>query len=204
MRKITVDNIMAKTPCDEYPRERVEGLWGSRESLTLTEILNLNTPARDRVWMVLQSLSKEENEHFARWSALQVTHLWDCPDVVKQYLETGDKSIRDAAWNAARAAARTAGRDATWAAWNAWGARASARASARAAADAAWDAWNAACTAADAAWNAAWSTWSANWATRFDAKKSDWEAAHAAAHAARGEEHQKQVEKLREMLECTK
>jgi len=211
MHKITVDDIMAHYPCDEYPRERVEELWSGKESLTLTEILNLNTPARDRVWMVLQSLSKEENEHFARWSALQVTHLWDCPDVVKQYLETGDEELRDAAWNAARAAARTAGRDATWAAWNAWGARAawnaahaSARASARAAADAAWDAWNAACTAADAAWNAAWSTWSANWATRFDAKKSDWEAAHAAAHAARGEEHQKQVEKLREMLECTK
>ena len=32
----------------------------------------------------------------ARWSALQVIHLWDAPDVVRQYLETGDESLRAA------------------------------------------------------------------------------------------------------------
>jgi hypothetical protein len=67
---------------------------------------------------------------FARWCALQVVHLWQCPDVVRRYLETGDESIRgaarDAAWDAARAAARAAW-DSAWA--SAW---ASARASARA------------------------------------------------------------------------
>jgi hypothetical protein len=45
---------------------------------------------------------------FARWCALQVIHLWDAPDVVRQYLETGDKSLR----SAARAAAWYAARDA--------------------------------------------------------------------------------------------
>ena len=38
-----------------------------------------------------------------------MAHLWDCPDIVRQYLETGDESIREAAhaaaWDAARAAA---------------------------------------------------------------------------------------------------
>ena len=65
---------------------------------------------------------------FARWNALQVVHLWDCPKIVKDFLETGDESLRDSAWAAARdaawAAARAAARAATWdaardAAWDA-------------------------------------------------------------------------------------
>ena len=55
-------------------------------------------------------------------------HLWACPPVVRQYLETGDESIRaadwaadwaaawDAAWAADRAAAWAADRAAAWAA----------------------------------------------------------------------------------------
>jgi hypothetical protein len=51
---------------------------------------------------------------FARKCALDVIHLWDAPDVVRRYLETGDESISDAtsaaawaaAWDAAWAAAR--------------------------------------------------------------------------------------------------
>ena len=49
---------------------------------------------------------------WARWCALQVIHLWDAPDVVRQYLETGDEALRAAAWTAAWAAAW----DAAWAA----------------------------------------------------------------------------------------
>ena len=59
---------------------------------------------------------------FARMQALSVAHLWDPPDVVLDYLMTGDDSIRraardaarDAAWAAARGAARGAARDAVW------------------------------------------------------------------------------------------
>ena len=77
---------------------------------------------------------------FSRWSALQVINMWDAPDIVRRYLESGDESLRTAAraaaWDAARGAARAASRGAAWAA--AWDA---ARAAARAAAwDAAWDA----------------------------------------------------------------
>ena len=46
---------------------------------------------------------------FARQYAIDVIHLWDAPDVVRQYLETGDESLRAAAWDAAWAAA-----DAAW------------------------------------------------------------------------------------------
>lgn len=77
---------------------------------------------------------------FARSEALRVAHLWDCPDIVRTYLETGDEDIRAAAWAAARAAAMDAAMDAAMAAAGAaaWAAAwAAARAGARAAA---WDA----------------------------------------------------------------
>jgi hypothetical protein len=91
---------------------------------------------------------------FARRCALDVVHLWDPPQIVIDYLKTGDESLRKAAWDAARAAARAAAwdaaRDAAWAAaWDA--ARAAAEDAARAAAEAAAEA-----AARDAAEAAAW------------------------------------------------
>lgn len=61
---------------------------------------------------------------FARQCALDVLPLWNAPDVVRQYLETGDEGLcaaaRAAVWNAARAAAGVAVRHAVWnAAWDA-------------------------------------------------------------------------------------
>jgi len=55
---------------------------------------------------------------FARESALSVIHLWDAPEVVRRYLETGDETIRAAAWAAARDAAWDAAWDAALAALN--------------------------------------------------------------------------------------
>jgi len=99
------------------------------------------------------NIEKELHE-FSRWCALQVIHLWNAPQVVKEYLKTGDESLRDDAWAATGAAAgdaswdaaRDAARAATWAAT--WAA----------ATDAAMDAARAAAWAAvrDAAWAAAW------------------------------------------------
>lgn len=89
---------------------------------------------------------------FARKCALDVAHLWDMPTVVRDYLETGDESKRDAAMAAARAAAMATAM-AT--------AKDAAMAAARTAAMAtAWNAaWNAALaiawdTAKDTAWDA--------------------------------------------------
>lgn len=94
---------------------------------------------------------------FARKCALNVIHLWDAPQVVRDYLETGDEKLR----GAAHAATRRATKDA---AWDAEGlpARNAARAAEGAAVSApAWDAaWDAARYAADAAARtAAWSTY---------------------------------------------
>ncbi len=63
-------------------------------------------------------------QSFARQCALDVIKLWDAPDIVRDYLTTGNEKLRDAAraaaWaaarDAARATARAAARDAAWAA----------------------------------------------------------------------------------------
>src|SRR5690606_22275637 len=44
---------------------------------------------------------------FARQAALSVIHLWDAPEVVRRYLETGDETLKDAA--------RAVASDAVWA-----------------------------------------------------------------------------------------
>ena len=53
---------------------------------------------------------------YARWCALQVIHLWkDAPQVVLDYLKTGDENLKEDAWDATLAA-----QDAAWyAAWDA-------------------------------------------------------------------------------------
>jgi len=89
---------------------------------------------------------------FARAEALAVVHLWDCPAVVREYLETGREEIRAAALEAALEAARAAAQAAAQAASRAaaleaaWAAAQAARAAAwaasrkrfRAVVDAAW------------------------------------------------------------------
>ena len=105
---------------------------------------------------------------FAADQALAVSHLWDMPLVVREYLITLDKANQAAAMAAARAAARdefarAAARDAAWAA-----ARAAARDG---------FAWGA---AMDAAWAAARAAAAAGFA-RAAARDAAWAAARAAA-----------------------
>ena len=137
---------------------------------------------------------------FARKQALSVIHLWNCPAITKQYLETGDVSMQDAAWSAARRAAQYAAQnaarsaaDAAWratqyAAWRAaqyaaWYATGAADA-AQSAADAAWSAARSAArsaagaaqSAADAAWSAAGAAWRAAQYTAWSAADAAWSA----------------------------
>ncbi len=113
---------------------------------------------------------------FSRECALSVIHLWDAPDVVKQYLQTGDKALRDAAW----AAAWDVARDAAWAAARS-AARAAAWAAARAAAwDVAWD------VASAAAWDVA--------------SAAAWDVASAAARAAQRDKFKAAVDAAFEAL----
>ena len=127
---------------------------------------------------------------FARKQALSVIHLWNCPAITKQYLETGDVSMQDAAWSAARSAAQyaaqNAARSAAGAARSAAGAARSAADAAQSAADAAWSAaQNAARSAAGAAQSAADAAWSAAGAAWRVAQYTAWSAADAAWSAIR-------------------
>lgn len=54
---------------------------------------------------------------FARWCALCVIHMWNAPQIVREFLVSGDETKRAAAWNAACGAAAWAAAGA--AAWNA-------------------------------------------------------------------------------------
>jgi hypothetical protein len=92
--------------------------------------------ARHREYLAVRDATNMLRK-FAREQALSVIHLWEAPTVVKQYLETGDETLRDAARDAALAVARDAS-SAPSAAWDA----------ASAARDAAWDAAGAAARAA--------------------------------------------------------
>tara|TARA_Y100000310_G_C20644546_1_gene795821 strand:- start:1224 stop:1874 length:651 start_codon:yes stop_codon:yes gene_type:complete len=95
------------------------------------------------IWTLDEDMANKTFREFARWCALQVIDKWDAPDVVREYLETGDESIRDASWDASWDAAR----DASWAASRA----------------ASWDAARDASRAA--AWDASWAAaWDASWA----------------------------------------
>lgn len=49
---------------------------------------------------------------FARWSALQVIDSWNAPQVVRDFLESGDPALQDAASSAADSAAYHAAQNA--------------------------------------------------------------------------------------------
>ena len=159
------------------------------------------TPVDKHVGHVRETLSSyidsgETLRAWGRWCVLQIIHLWDAPDVVKTFLETGQEDLRDAA---RAAAAQTAAQDAAWAAARdvaqdaAWAARTAAWTAARdMAQDAAWAARTAAWTAAqDAARAAAWAAWAA-------ARNAAWDAAR---DAARDEQNKKLTEMLEKLTE---
>jgi len=162
--RVTVGDVMAWGPCDDYEREDVQRLFGRRKYMTADQILDLDIPIEDRLWAVLREelLAAPVLREFAcrcaeralrreRAAGRKVdTRLWEAVRMARRYArgKATDEELaaaRDAAWDAARDAAWDAARDAAWDA-----ARDAARAAAwDAARDAAWDA------ARDAAWDAA-------------------------------------------------
>ena len=128
---------------------------------------NTKSAATERTAIAMLDADATEKllRDWGRWCALQVIHLWDAPEVVRQYLETGDESLQEAAsseaWDTARDTARDAASAAAWAA--AWAAVSS-------------EAWD---TARDTARAAAWAAArAAAWAA---ASSAAWAAARAAA-----------------------
>jgi hypothetical protein len=149
-------SVEGRIACCPSPADGEAGLHGSRRIIDALSHAPGSTICKVEIWGdVVEEGDKLAGRHrrivqmidgegllreFARRQALSVGHLWDMPEIVREYLETGREDIRAAA------------RGAAWAAWDAAGAAAGA--AARAAAwDAAEDAAGAAARAA--AWDAA-------------------------------------------------
>ena len=100
MKIITVDMVRSWGPCYN-PTEIVPEDWEG----TALDVLNLPIPAEDKLWVVLceEAISLDVLREFSHWCALAVAHLCDTPDIVMQYLNTGDEKLRDAAIDAATA-----------------------------------------------------------------------------------------------------
>ena len=113
MKTITIEMVRAWEPCYD-PADVVGTNWQG----TALDVLNLASEGRisadDALWVVLREEIFEAGvlREFARWCALSVAHLWDMPDVVRQYLQTGNEEIRAAAGDAAGDAAGAAAGDA--------------------------------------------------------------------------------------------
>src|SRR3990172_2673676 len=131
----TVGEMLAEQPCEEYTAARIAELWAGRVALSLSEILDLNIPAKDKVWVA------------CRPGALPtaVCRAWlkrVCDRAIRAHaLECGVPPVEAWARGWLEGKDRSQAAAAAWAAWAAW-----------AAADAAaWAAWAAAAWAARAA-----------------------------------------------------
>jgi len=135
MKTWTIDEMLAERPCKEYTQERITELWAGRERLSLRDILMLDIPSSDRIWVACRPGALTDQQQ-AAWLERIVTraiihHALNCgiPTVeawAQNWLDGTDRS------NAAAAAAWTveaawAARATTWTAWAAAAARAAER-----------------------------------------------------------------------------
>lgn len=133
MKTWTIGEILAGKPCAEYDRVRLEKLWAGRERVSLAEVLRMDIPASDRIWVACRPGALTDDQRTA-WLEIVVTravtnHALNCgvTDVeswARKWLSGEDRSAASAA--AARDAARAAGtalaaqaaaRAAVWAVW---------------------------------------------------------------------------------------
>ena len=130
MRRLTVDEVMALSPC--YTRERVEELWTGRDSLGLDEIAALDIPLSDRLWCLLapgvlpdavlgELHCRIVDEAVAIYERYHPDdHRPRHANEVHRAMLLGEATAEDwaaarfAAWAAAGAAARAAARAAAW------------------------------------------------------------------------------------------
>ena len=112
----TIDQLMACTPCPEYPRERIELLLQDPFIAEDVAALAIDTP--DRVWALIALLDKQRQRLFACDCADRALVRIATPDprsvaavVVARRFANGDATVKEldaaryAAWTAAGGAA---------------------------------------------------------------------------------------------------
>jgi hypothetical protein len=56
MKRLTIEQVLALGPCSGYDSERdLLRITNGRRSLTLLEVLDLNIPAEDKLWVIIHS-----------------------------------------------------------------------------------------------------------------------------------------------------
>ena len=107
IKYITRERLESWGPCDDYTAERIDELAAGRSRIAVTTVFDLPIPLEYRVWMLCHEgiLSNEAFRCLSRKFAMHVIDLWDVTNIVRRFLETGYKSIRDAAMDSARTVA---------------------------------------------------------------------------------------------------
>ena len=131
---ITYDWLVEQGACyyedENNPTEL--GAWlKPKLPITIQQLKRMRKiPAEDKLWALYRLMSEDEARYCARMNALSVVGNWDCPTVVREWLETGDENLRLAARSAAGSAADSTARLAAWlAAYSAAGSAADSAAS---------------------------------------------------------------------------
>ena len=158
---ISLDQVLARGPCPDWPESRIRELAATRESWTALDVLRCRRiPHEDRLWLVLHTgvIPDHEQRLFTVICAERALRRerragrepdpqsWEVCRVVRRWLDGSatNEELRAATAEAATATAATATNEelraatAAWAAWAAWAAEATA-------------AWAAAAEAAEAA-----------------------------------------------------
>ena len=107
MKTYTIADIRAMNPCyDPVKRGYCTEDWTG----TALDVLKFEgCPPEDRTWVAYHmDIPNELWSAWGRWCALQVIDDWDCPEIVREWVETGNEEIRSAAWSAALSAALSA------------------------------------------------------------------------------------------------
>ena len=136
--EITIKIVMDEKLCPECTESEIINIWNGRKSLTATEVVKsdlsifYSAPLLNRILV-----NNDQYRFIARQIAKDVLRDQYIPKEYKAWLETGNESLRLAAWNqareapcgatweAARCASNNISKNATWtAAWAAAKARA--------------------------------------------------------------------------------
>ena len=78
--KITVNDILAMNPCEEYRRDngaQIRALWAGRSSLTATEIAALDIRATDRAWALVRLIPIRTRVAWACDCGERVLPIWE-------------------------------------------------------------------------------------------------------------------------------
>ena len=128
MKTFTIKDLQKYEPCEDYTPERIAELFAGRESINMLDVLEMDIPPEDVVWIFSRdklAATEHQQRQFALMCALSVLDLFEAArpgdNRVRECLETVERHLRgEATDEELNAAGETAGE-------TAWATRAAAR-----------------------------------------------------------------------------